>query len=431
MSSEMKFTATGDSFITRRFPDVRDKSFLEIQNIINEGEFRFTNLETTVHNEEGFPSAASGGTWAMASPNVLDNIKNYGFNAIAWANNHTMDYLYGGLEATTRYLNEYDFIHAGVGKNLADASAPRYIECTSGRVALIAATSTFHESWIAGEQRSDMKGRPGVNPLRYDTSYEITANQMKQLKEIASKTYINATSDLDIQEGFKLPPKDNAFFFGSHNFIIGKEPNKITSPNKIDQERILKSISEAKRQADYVIVSIHSHEMEKDMKDQAPQFLKEFSRTCIEEGAHAILGHGPHILRGIEIYKERPIFYSLGNFIFQNSTVEKLPHDFYIKYGMDFNDNVSDALDKRSDNGKKGLDVNSKVWYSIIPFWKMQNGKLTQLKLYPIELGYELPRFKRGWPVLSKNKQILENIKQLSEPFGTDIRIENNVGVIC
>src|SRR5699024_1908677 len=162
-----------------------------------------------------------------------------------------------------------------------------------------------------------------------------------------------------------------------------------------DQERILKSISEAKRQADYVIVSIHSHEMEKDMKDQAPQFLKEFSRTCIEEGAHAILGHGPHILRGIEIYKERPIFYSLGNFIFQNSTVEKLPHDFYIKYGMDFNDNVSDALDKRSDNGKKGLDVNSKVWYSIIPFWKMQNGKLTQLKLYPIELGYELPRFKR------------------------------------
>src|SRR5699024_5543972 len=123
--------------------------------------------------------------------------------------------------------------------------------------------------------------------------------------------------------------------------------------------------------------------------------------------------------------------YSLGNFIFQNSTVEKLPHDFYIKYGMDFNDNVSDALDKRSDNGKKGLDVNSKVWYSIIPFWKMQNGKLTQLNLYPIELGYELPRFKRGWPVLSKNKQILENIKQLSEPFGTDIRIENNVGVIC
>src|SRR5699024_1000819 len=143
---------------TRRFPDVRDKSFLEIQNIINEGEFRFTNLETTVHNEEGFPSAASGGTWAMASPNVLDNIKNYGFNAIAWANHHTMDYVYVGLDATTRYLNEYDFIHAGVGKNLADASAPRYIECASGRIALIAATSTFHESWIAGEQRSDMKG---------------------------------------------------------------------------------------------------------------------------------------------------------------------------------------------------------------------------------------------------------------------------------
>lgn len=430
MSQSMTFTATGDSFITRRLPDPNDDMVSDVAELIHKGEFRFTNLEVTVHDFEGFPSATSGGTWAMTSPQSLNDIKRYGFNALAWANNHTLDYSYGGLEATTRYLNEHDFVHAGVGKNLADASAPKYIDCPSGRVALIATTSTFHESWVAGEQRSDMEGRPGINPLRYHTSYKVTEKQMEQLKNIASATHINATNDLDIKEGFKLPPEDDSFVFGSHTFTIGSEPKEVTYPAKIDEERILKSISEAKRQADYIIVSIHSHEMEKNYKDKAPQFLKDFSRACIDEGAHAVIGHGPHILRGIEIYQERPIFYSLGNFIFQNSTITHLPHDFYTKYQLDFSHNMADALDVRSENGQKGLGTNPKVWESIIPFWKMKDGKLEELKLYPIDLGYGQPRYKQGWPIRTKSNHALENIKELSKSFGTNIDIENNIGII-
>src|SRR5699024_9835391 len=122
---------------------------------------RFTNLEMTTHHMEGVPGAASGGTWAMASPHVLKDLKGYGFNVIGWANNHTLDYLYGGLNATERYLNDYGFVHAGAGKNLAAASEPSYLETPAGRVALISATSSFHETWVAGEQRRDMVGRPG------------------------------------------------------------------------------------------------------------------------------------------------------------------------------------------------------------------------------------------------------------------------------
>src|SRR5690606_4156111 len=133
--------------------------------------------------------------------------------------------------------------------------------------------------------------------------------------------------------------------------------------------------------------------------------------ACIDEGAHAILGHGPHILRGIEIYKERPIFYSLGNFIFQNDTVTHLPQDFYTKYDLGFEHNVSDALDFRSDNGQKGLGVNPDVWESIIPVWKMKNGRLEEIILYPIELGFSLPRYKRGWPKLSSTTSPLEKLQ--------------------
>ncbi len=44
-------------------------------------------------------------------------------------------------------------------------------------------------------------------------------------------------------------------------------------------------------------------------------FLETFSRRCVDAGADAVIGHGPHELRGIEIYHGAPIFYSLGNFL--------------------------------------------------------------------------------------------------------------------
>lgn len=430
MTNSMTFVATGDSFITRRLPSTDSEDFRNVTKIINQGEFRFTNFEVTAHNFEGFPSAVSGGTWAIAEPGVLADIKSFGFNTLAWANNHTLDYSYGGLEATDKYINQYSFVHAGVGKNLADASAPKYLDCPSGRVALIAATSTFHETWVAGEQRSDVEGRPGINPLRFTTKYTISKEKLEQLKEISTITDINADFNLAVKEGFAVASGVNSFKFGAHDFEVGEDEGKRTKPAERDLERILKSISEAKRQADYVIVSIHSHEMEGEDKSRPAEFIKEFSRTCIDHGAHAVIGHGPHILRGIEIYKERPIFYSLGNFIFQNDTVSKLPHDFYEKYGMGFEENVADAFDKRSDSGKKGLGVNPDVWESVIPFWKMKDGKLEELMLYPIELGFEMPRYKKGWPVLAKTSQALEKLQDLSKPLGTEIEIKNNIGII-
>ena len=327
LKDEITFTATGDSFITRRLPS-KDEEFTKLASIIQQADVRFTNLEVTTHHQEGIPGAVSGGTWAMASPTVLNDLKEFGFNLIAWANNHTLDYSFGGLEATERYLNEHGFIHGGVGANLASASEPRYLETGAGRVAMVAATSTFHESWVAGDQRPDMIGRPGVNPLRFNTINKISSEKLAHLKTIASTVKINAVQDLSIKEGFRLKRNDDLFSFGNHLFKEDEDEGQSTFPHTSDMNRILKSIKEAKRQSKYVVVSIHAHEMKLDEKDKPAEFLEIFARQCIDEGAHAVIGHGPHILRGIEVYKNRPIFYSLGNFIFQNDTVSHLPQTF-------------------------------------------------------------------------------------------------------
>lgn len=423
----ISFTATGDSLITRRLPD-NDKNYKEIETIIHRGDVRFTNLETTVMSEEAFPSAVSGGTWSSASPEMLDDLLSYGFNLISWANNHTLDYSYGGLKATENYLNESGIVHAGAGKNLASASEPRYLETTNGRVALIAATSNFDQTWIAGEQRRDMVGRPGINPIRVRTVYTINRIQMKQLKEIARSCNMNYAYNILTSKGYMRKHPDQYFPFGEYLFQEGDSGESITQIDPRDENRIINSIKEAKRQSDYILVSIHTHQPNEDEFEEPANFIVNFSKKCIDEGAHAIICHGPHIVRGIEIYKNCPIFYSLGNFVFQNESSTCQPSDYYNKLGLGHENNVADAFDKKCELGLNGFSNDYKVWQSIIPYWKMKNGKLYELLLYPIDLGFEQPRFRKGWPKSTINTEVLDNIAKLSSKYGVEIVINNGIG---
>src|SRR5690606_3957260 len=130
---------------------------------------------------------------------------------------------------------------------------------------------------------------------------------------------------------------------------------------------------------------------------------------------------GPHILRGIEVYQGRPIFYSLGNFIFQSETVAHLPADFYDKYGLELTHTTADALDARSAGGTRGLGANPKVWSSVVATWQMTDGQLTHLELHPITLGFGEPRYRQGWPRLTQDASVLHELQQLSREFGTTL----------
>src|SRR6056297_3254804 len=393
MGTQISFAATGDSFITRTLPE-KDEKFNSIKNILMSAHVKFTNLETTVHKNSGYPAAVSGGTWAKAAPEVLKVLKDYGFDILSLANNHMLDYSIGGLLSTLKNVRDYNFNSCG-----------------------------------AGEKRNDENGRPGINPLQCKTTQIITEKDLDKLKRIAEGTRINEEYNLNVREGFTVPPNDDVYLFGGQRFKVGSKRGKVTDINQKDMNRIRDKILEAERRSDYVVVSIHAHQMKQE-KNKPAEFIEKFARKCIDTGAHAVIGHGPHVLRGIEIYKKRPIFYSLGNFIYQSETVKNQPHDFYKKYGLGHNDNIADALDAMNDNYNRGLCINPLVFESVVPYWTMKDGKLDSLKLYPIKLGFEEPIYKMGWPRLSKDINILKRIQKLSSCYNTELKIKNNIGIV-
>lgn len=425
--SKVTAVAAGDIFITRRLPGAPYAGEQELAEFIGKHDLRFANLEITVHDREGYPGQVSGGTWAMCHPQALWDLERYGFNVFNAANNHSLDYSINGLEASMGYLDEFGIPYAGVGRNLADASAPVYVETPDARIALIACVSSCPEHWMAGQQRMDMMGRPGVNILRHTKRYHVTHDELETFKRVAEKTQINAQREQNIREGFGVP--DKGFWrFGDMQFVEDDHTFTETFPNAADMRRITDAIAEGRRNADLVMVSIHAHEQIGADKEAPAEFVKTFCRGCIDAGANAVIGHGPHILRGMEIYKEAPIFYSLGDFLFENDTTTHQPSDFYTKYGLPAETATAGlGMDTRSRGNTVGLAYDPKVWESLLPSMTFEDGKLTELKLYPISLSYELPRYRKGLPFLSGDASVIARMAKLSEPFGTEIAPDGTV----
>ena len=427
----LKTIATGDMFITRRIAKDGYEGFEEVRDCIMEHDVKFSNLEMTFHDQEGYPAAESGGTWAMMEPGALDDIQRFGFNLYNTANNHSGDYGQEGVMATIRHLNERDMVFSGTGKNLGDASKACYLETRKGRVALISVSSTFSAASRAGGQSHQMIGRPGLNPLRSSTRYHVDPAHYEMAQELVKVTKVNAEMEFEIRNGYFNPLEPGVLPFGNAGMFILDEKNWIESiPNQEDMKRITDEIAEARKQADVVFVSFHGHETDGEDTTVPAMFLETFSRACIDAGAHAVIGHGPHELRGIEIYKGGLILYSLGNFLFETETVRIQPYDAYINRKMPLDTKVGSYMDNRSKNGTVGYGVLENIWRAVMAAWDMEDGKITQVQLYPITLGLHDKRPHKGLPRMSGSEETLRYLQQLSEPYGTKIRIENGVGYI-
>lgn len=427
----MKFSivATGDSLLTQRLPR-QDKSCLALKELFEQADIRFTNFELQVHDFEVAPSAVSGGTWVAARPGVIKDLKWLGLNLFAGATNHSLDWGHDGLKTTMRHLKENDCTYAGIGTNLAEASMPCYIDTPDGRVALISVCSSGKDWHIAGEQRPDVPGRAGINMLRFNLINYLPKEDIEVLRKIVDKTYVNARRLQLEREGFIKA--EEGFAVGTNRFEVGEAGTK-TYCNQKDLQRILRYISEAKRQADVVLVSHHAHEFRGIDKAVAADFTREFAHACIDAGVDAFLGHGPHILRGIEIYNSKPVFYSLGDFFIQNDSVERQPADFFDIYNLGPDNTPSDGWAARSKNGTSGLVVNRKVFESVITRFVVEDGTIKQVELLPITLGFEKTRSRKGRPELasiSDGERILQDLQKLSDEFNTQITIKDGKGYI-
>lgn len=171
-------------------------------------------------------------------------------------------------------------------------------------------------------------------PTRYakhlkEAGFDVMSVANNHALDFGTAGILSTRKTLDAN-GIKHAGGDRARFSTTVLEVKGKKvafigfAHNTVSPNVNDLATARRLVTAANKQADIVVVSFHGGaegaKFERVPK-QTEIFYGEkrgnlplFARTVIDAGADLVLGHGPHVLRGMEIYKDRLIAYSLGNF---------------------------------------------------------------------------------------------------------------------
>lgn len=424
--------ATGESMCTRRISCHQEEEFLALVDILRKADAAHTNLETRIHTCKGYPMPVDTlgltQSYQQADPFVAEELKWMGFNLIARSNNHGMDYGPEMLSEEAAILDQAGLVHAGAGCNLAEATMPVYWETANGRAALISVCTDFPPHCPAGEQRHDMHGRPGINPIRHDTRYLLDSPSFENLKTICRQLVDEKCI------------RDDKIYFLKNIFELGEQSRAVHAVREADLNRNLRAINEARRAADYVLVHIHQETVE---NGGPPERIQKLVRSFIDHGADVIIGDGPHELQGIEIYKGKPIFYSLGNFFYQSETIKRFPFDIYERNNLDLNATPQDVLDYREKtrSGKlqrdgvpatRSGDAYMRWFDALVGYCAFKGPELVEVKLYPI-WNYHPKRSQRGRPRLARGEQakkIIDHVAECSAQWGTAIEYRDGSGYL-
>lgn len=403
----------GDLLITRPWSEVDDPAFLELVSQIRAADVAIGNLETLIHERRGYAQADSGGTYVAAPPRVARDLAWAGFTMVAHANNHAFDFGSTGVLETLANVRQAGLALAGSGEDLQGARAAAFCRHARGTVALVATAATFVPYGRASPSRPDFPGRPGVNPLRVEGRplVHITRGTATRLGRLSRALGFSGLR-------FAL----SRFSIGPVELRVGGSHGVWVRPrsNDTDTEGNLAAIRAAAAAASVVVASVHDHRQGRRLRD--------FARRAIEAGAGVVLAHGPHEVRGVELHRGRPIFYCLGNFVFEPEYIEHLPSDFYERYGL-----PADATRQDRERIAALLASRPETWQGVAARLRFAAGVPCELTLIPVDLGLGRPTGVRGRPRRADpelGRQIIERMARKSRRFGTEISylVEDNAG---
>jgi poly-gamma-glutamate capsule biosynthesis protein CapA/YwtB (metallophosphatase superfamily) len=260
----------GDLAVQRADPE---SIFEHSAAYLREADVFFGNLEWAV-TDRGRPTEAKGNGARIVKSDER-NFPAYvlaGLDAVGLANNHSMNYGEEGLLRTIELLEQAGIAHAGGGKDIEQAREPAMLDRKGNQIAFLSYSSVFVRPFAA---RAD---RGGIATVRVATAFE------------------------------SQPRADE---------VPGSPPIIHTIPSPADAALMAADVRKARERADAVIVSWHwGVSAATGDPGKLLTYQEEMAHAAVDAGADVVIGHHPHELQAIEVYKGKPIFYSLGNFAF-------------------------------------------------------------------------------------------------------------------
>ncbi|MEY9928965.1 poly-gamma-glutamate capsule biosynthesis protein CapA/YwtB (metallophosphatase superfamily) [Catenulispora sp. GP43] len=244
-------------------------AFTHVLDLLAPADVRFVNLEGVLCGPGSDPQApdiAHKPNWRHSAPEMVKGLVAAGIDAVSVANNVTFPppAMLEGLAT----LDSAGIAHCGAGTDLHDAHKPVVLERDGTRFGFLAYTSICWPFGMAAGIHT-----AGVASLRASTSY---------------------VPDLRSAE------------------VPGRAPRVLTEPIPHELATMVRDVEALRARCDVLVLSCHWGVA----GDAVCDYQQAIGRAAVDAGADLVMGHGPHTLQGVELYRGRPIFYSLGNFVF-------------------------------------------------------------------------------------------------------------------
>lgn len=426
----MRVIGAGDAIVTSRFVAGSDRD--AISGLLHEADASLVNLETPLLGARPVPARIPRGMPLRSGAFVAAELAELGFKVANLANNHAGDYSSDGVLATLRAVRASGLRPVGAGATLTEACVPAFVDTGGGRLAVIGVSSSNADLYAAADGRIDAEGRPGLNPLRYRTEYAVDDASFEALLDIDRRLGLSVEAARRITasaHGVQANPSRLAF--GLAEFVRAGQFAVRTSCDPRDLDRIAAVTQSARAEADAVVVTLHCHEGPRSgWNTEAPaQFAAEAARAWIDAGADAVIGHGPHCVRGVEVYRGKPIAYSLGNFVFQLNGVRSVPTESYLAMDLDPTEATIDdyraAVFARPDGAPAGFYASTRFWDGLLADLEVEGG-VVRLTLRPVSVGSGTRRDVLEQPALAQGdraRAVLDHVTKLSAPWGTRLDI--------
>lgn len=400
MNNQFCAVVTGQSLITHDIRHVQDERFTEVERFLQQGDVAFTNFESTILGKHGgWPT--KGRYFGYSTAEVLDALQDIGFNALALSNNHAFDLGAGGILSTLEEVERRGFLHAGIGIDETSARKPGRQRLGGREVALLAFDAGPGPASMYAEDRTAFRpARPGVNRLKTVRKIGVPDGHLRRLARLGEHLQCSAfelTNYAQPEDPLEVTAGKEINFYGTV-FTQAADFGRLIEIDPQSADAQLSAIRRAAALGDFVIAYLHHHHWEPGWQD-VPRWVMTFARTCIDAGASLFVSHGAPVLQAMEIYNGSPIFYGLGNFLFQ-------VHPDETEWDP------------------------PEVWQSIVAACRYDAGKnLTEIDLLPVTIGAEphspgptgrlVPLTASGGTA----HEILEGFARRSRTFGVEIDI--------
>ncbi len=401
----------GDAIIIEPWSHIDEPAFTALVAEMRAADVTIVNLETVIHEYKGFAQPECGGTYLTSPPEIARELRWAGVDIAAGANNHSFDYGSTGVLETLEHVAAAGIGVAGIGPDLQTARAPVFFSHEGGTVGLVSMAATYTPYGRASNSRPDMPGRPGLNPLAltpgtFATVPQKTARRLVRWGIANSKNRRPQRGDVINFFGWRLLVGDG--------FALNRGRRAVSDA---DRRANMEAIAGAAATADVTVASIHAH--------MQISWLRGFAKEAIDSGADIVFVQGPHEVRAIEFHAGKPIFYSLGDLVFQPHRVARFPSEMYAKVKLPHDAPLND-LRRRLDAGMS-LDRKAKTFEGVAAVLDFGGKTLERIRLLPLDLRYGAAPELRGRPRLADpelGRKIIDDVARLSRPHGTMVRYD-------